>query len=529
MVSMLVSCQGGSQNDLAQLTRDQIYAVGNGSEISGLDPHRVTGVPEDHVISTLFEGLIGEDPKGLGLLPGVAQSWRISKDGKVYTFEFQSNAKWSNGDAVVPEDFVFAWKRLLTRDLGAEYAYLLFHLKNGRAFYDGSLKDFAQVGVKALSPQSLEVTLEHPTPFFLEILKFYPTYPLHRGSIESFGGPLARDGKWTQPGNLVSNGPFQLAQWDLNKVLVAKANPHYWDASMVRLKEIRFYPIDSRQTEERMFRSGALHKTESLPLHKVEAYRSENSTYLRIEPYLGIFYYMLNTAQKPLNDKRVRQALSLAFDRKGFVEHLLKAGQKPADSFTPPGIGRYVPKTQLPYDVDRARQLLAEAGYPGGKGFPSIELLYNSGEEHRTMSEAVQQMWLKNLGIRVELVNQDWKVYLASRKQGKYTIARASWIGDYMDPGTFLELFVKDGGNNFTGWSNPRYSQWLKETEVEMKEERRNALFEKMEALLMDEVPVIPVYYYTRAYLLRPEVQGHDPQLLDRHPAKYLWLKPPAP
>ncbi len=505
--------------------KNQILYLGNGTEIAGLDPHTVTGVPENNVISALFEGLVGEHPRDLKPIPGIAQSWKVSNNGKTYIFKLNKKAKWSNGDPILASDFVYSWQRILNAKLGAEYAYQLYYLKNAKAYHKGKINNFSNVGVHALNPKVLRVDLENPTPFFLSILQHYPTFPVHRGTIEKYGGMTVRGSAWTRPENIVTSGPFHLKRWDLNKVIEVVKSPTYWDAEKVKLKEIHFYPTESRQTEERMFRSGKLHKTENVPLNKIAVYRKKNPSVLRVEPYLGIYYYLINTTKKAFKDVRVRHALSLSIDRKKIVERVTKGGQVAANGFTPPGVGGYQPGTKIEFNPIKAKQLLAEAGYPAGKNFPTFEILYNTAEEHRTIAEAIQQMWKINLGLNVTLSNQDWKVYLDTRKQLNYDVARAAWIGDYLDPSTFLDLFVKDGGNNHTGWHNQKYDALLQKTYQEKSLKKRHQLFQEMEALIVKEFPVIPIYVYTRTYLIRPEVKGFFPNVLDHHSWKYVYLE----
>ncbi len=512
-----VSCTKKSSN------QTQVLDKANGTELQDLDPHIVSGVPEHHVISELFEGLVTMDPKTAEPIPGQAESWTVSKDGKVYTFKLREGLKWTNGDPVVAGDFVYAFRRLVDPKTAAKYAYHGGYIKNGDAITKGKIKDLSALGVRAIDDRTLEVTLETPTPFFVPLTYHYSLYPVHQKTIEKFGN------KWTLPENIVSNGPFKLRSWQLNKVLIADKNPTYWDAANVKLETVNFYPIENTDTEEKMFRAGKLHVGYEIPLPKIPHWL-EKKDQIYHSPYLGVYYYHINTTKKALKDKRVRQALSLAIDREQITKNITRAGQMPATAFTPPGTGGFQPSVYLnpkvtPEDLAKAKKLLAEAGYPNGKGFPKFDILYNTQESHKKIAEAIQEMWKKNLGINVGLYNQEWKSYLANRQTLNYEVARAGWIGDYNDPLTFLEMYVTGGGNNDTGFSNKQYDDLVAKAKLEMDAKKRGEIFNQIEAILMDELPVVPIYIYTRTYLIRPEVAGWYPNIMDFHPLKFVSIK----
>jgi oligopeptide transport system substrate-binding protein len=508
--------------------RDQILHRGNGAEPQDIDPQIVTGTVEDHIIVALFEGLVSEDPKDLHPVPGVAERWDISDDGRTYTFHLRGNAKWSNGEPVTAQDFVRSYQRMLMPTLGAEYAYMLYVMVNAEAFNKGEIKDFSKVGVQALDNQTLRIQLNSPTPYFLSLLNHYSWFPVPVSVIERHGPIDQRGNRWTRPENFVGNGPFNLAKWKINDVLIVKKSPTYWDAANVKLKEVRFYPIESFDTEERAFRSGQLHVTYEAPLSKIDAYKRDHPDLLRIDPFLGTYIYRFNTTKPPLNDVRVRRALAMAIDRVAVATQIRRAGEAPAYSFTPPDTAGYTSQAKLPFDVEQARKLLAEAGYPDGKGFPKLTLMFNTADTHKTIAEAVQQMWKKNLGIDVELENQEWKVYIDSQRTLNYQIGRYAWIGDYVDPNSFLDMFITGGGNNQTGWSNKDYDRYIAEAGRTGDQQKRFAAFQKAEAILLEEAPMVPVYHYTHPYFLQRSVQGWYPTLIDHHPYKYVSLKPPA-
>jgi oligopeptide transport system substrate-binding protein len=477
-------------------------------------------------LHALFEGLVTEDPVDLHPVPGVAERWEISPDGLLYTFHLRATAKWSNGDPVTATDFVASYKRVLTAELGARYAYLLYVIEQAEPFNKGKLTDFAQVGVTAPDQRTLQIKLEHAEPAFLSMLTLAPFMPVPAPTIAKFGSISDRANPWTKPGNFVGNGPFTLKEWRLNQLMVLVKSPTYWDATTVRLREIHLYPTESRDTEERAFRSLQLHLTEALPPGKVDTWRDDPQHRLRIDAYLGTEFYRINVTRPFLNDRRVRRALALAVDRDAIVNKILRAGQEPAHTFTPPATAGYTATAQIPTDFDAARSLLAEAGYPGGKGAPPIELLFNTSESHRAVAEAIQEMWRRELGLEVRLTNQENNSMLAARTSGSYQILRSVWIGDTVDPMTFLEVWTSDSGNNYTGWKNPLFDQLLVEAAHAPDTTARYALLQKAEALLLDEAPLIPIYHYKHIFLIQPSVKGWFPNLLDHHPYKYVSLEP---
>jgi len=502
----------------------RVLRLGNGAEPKSLDPHLVTGVAEHNILSALLEGLVAEDPQTLAPVPGVAERWEVTPDGCTYTFHLRADARWSNGDPVLASDFVFSFRRMLSPALAAEYAYMLYPLKNGKAFNTGELTDPAQVGATATAERILTLTLEHPTPYLLQLLSHTSWLPVHPGTIEQHGRIDQRNTAWTKPANWVGNGPFALDRWEINRELAVRRNPHYWDTRTVQLDGIVFLPIDSADTEERAFRDGTLHVTSTVPLHRIEYYRREHPGLIRFDPYLGTYFYRFNTRVKPLDDVRVRCALAMGIEREQLTQFVLKGGQAPAYHFTPPGTGGYTATARFAAKLEEARRLLAEAGFPEGKGFPPLELLYNTSEQHRVIAEAVQQMWKTGLGVDVQLVNQEWKVYLDTVRRGDYQIARGSWIGDYNDPKTFLDMWVTDGGNNRTGWASPDYDRLIQDAARERDPHQRLALLGGAEEILVREMPVAPIYFYVRNMLIQPAVQGWYPTLLDHHPYKHVRL-----
>ena len=520
----LTGCGSSETNVVAGNKSGTLY-WGNGTEPQSLDPQIATGVPEHHVISAVMEGLVLKDRKTLEPRPGVAKTWDISNDGRVYTFYLRENAKWSNGDAHTVHDYVWSWWRALQTTLGNQYAYMLFPIKNAKRYYDGETSDFSDVGVKAIDNRTLQVTLTNPTPYFLQLLDHYSLFPVHQATIEKFGRADERGTRWSYEGNLVGNGPYKLEEWKINRHITVTKNPYYWDEGNVSINSIVFKPVDNAVTEERMFRAGALHVTSSIPADKIAIYQEKSAPELKITPYLGTYFYRLNINTPQLQDKRVRRALGMAIDRKQLVDNITKGGQIPAYTMTPPGTMGYFPESTLNFDPEAAKRLLAEAGYPNGEGFPPIEILYNTNEGHRKIAVALQEMWKNYLNIDIKLLNQEWKVYLATESAGDYQISRGGWIGDYVDPNNFLDMFLCNGGNNRTGWCNEEYDRLILEVAPsQSSHEQRLKIFQQAETMLLEDMPIIPVYTYTSIKLLHPSVRNFDDNILNQAMYKDLYL-----
>jgi oligopeptide transport system substrate-binding protein len=504
---------------------EQILHIGNFVEPQDLDPQIITGVQEFRIILALFEGLTILDPMDLHPLPGAAERWTVSSEGRTFTFYLRKNGKWSSGDPMLASDFVFSFKRILSPGLGSEYSYMLYCIKNAEAFNKGHIKDFSQVGVKALDDTTLIISLAKPTPYFLSLIAHSSWYPVNPKTILKFGSIDERGTRWTRPENLVGNGPFMLDKWHLMTVIELKKNPFYWDHANVKLNRLRFYPIDNIQSEERAFRTGQLHITSFLPPQKIEWYKARNPGVLRLDPYLATYFYLINIHRPPFNDVRVRTALSMAIDRESIVKNILKGGQLPAYNFTPPNTGGYTCAPQLRFDTIEARRLLAEAGFSASKPFPPFSLLYNTAETHHTIAQAIQEMWKKYLGIKVTLKNQEWKVYLAATHSQDYDVARMGWSGDYNDPNSFLDMWITGGGNNRTGWSNPAYDTLISQASECLDQEKRFALFQKAENILLEQLPIIPIYFNTNDFLADPSVKGWYPNILNYHPYSFVYLE----
>jgi oligopeptide transport system substrate-binding protein len=512
--------------------KEGILLVGNGTDIETLDPHMATGQPEHWVITTLFEGLVApaeDDPDKEA--PGVALSWE-SPDLTRWTFKLRPEARWSDGVPITAEDFVYSWKRILSPDLGADYGQMLHLVKGAAAFNEGKTKDFSTVGVKAIDAQTLEVTLDGPAPYFPGMLKHYAWFPVPRHAVEKFGTMTQRDTAWARPGNLVCNGPFTLKNWRINHFIAVEKNPQYWDAAVVKLNEIHFFPIDNYETEERVFLDNQLHVTYTVPLAKVPVYRAKQprDPFFKQSVELSVEFYKCNTKREPISNPKVRHALSLALDRETLLNSVIRSGHLPATGFVPPGSHpQYEAAKRLTFNPEEARRLLAEAGYPGGKGFKRIEILTNTSGTAKTVAEFFQESWRKHLGIEVGILQQEWQVYLDSMRKLNYDIARAGWVGDYSDPFTFLGCFRSTDGNNNTGWANPRYDEVLLASTREKEVPARMRMLHESEDLFLDELPAIPVFWRMLSHLERPELQNWKPSVLSHRCYKAISLGPYQP
>ncbi|RYD19696.1 MAG: peptide ABC transporter substrate-binding protein [Verrucomicrobiaceae bacterium] len=511
---LLVSCQKETQVERAN--REKILLVGNSAEPKALDHQRVTGVIESKIISSLFEGLVGDDPENDdGAPPGAALSWEHNEDMTGWVFHLQPEGKWSDGTPVTAHDFVFSYHRLLHPEFAGPYAEMLYFLENAEAFNKSEITDFSKVGVKAVDDFTLELKLREPVPYLPSLTRHYSWFPVPRHVVLQHGKMTDRFTKWSVLPNLVGNGPFKLTEWRFHDFIEVKRNTHFWNAANVGLNGIRFYPIENPYTETRAFLSGQLHTTYQLPSDLIRTVKRDKPEFLRQEPYVGTTFIRLNTTRPGLSDPRVRQALSLTLDRDQICEHIME-GFFPAHSLTPK-MGAYEPDQKLTFNPEKARALLAEAGYPDGKGFPVYSILI-ARPAARASAEAIQAMWSKHLNIRVNIQNRDWGSYISAQQSLNFDMASAGWIGDYLDPTTFLNLWTPGNGNNNTGWSDPKYEALLREAALKAEPAERLALFRQAESMLMDAQPILPISHYTRNYLLRPEVKGWHPLLLDNHP-----------
>jgi oligopeptide transport system substrate-binding protein len=496
---------------------DQHLRFNNESEPATLDPHQSKTVNGGRLMMALYEGLVSNDPTDLSIRPGVARAWSVSADGLAYRFQLRADARWSDGASLTAADFVASWRRALDPALAASYAYMLFPIKGAEAYFTGQNTDPASIGVQAVTPQELLVRLEQPCPYFLDLCAFETLMPVRVDLIRQYGS------SWTQPGKLVSNGPFVLDEWKPRQNIVLKKNSHYWDADFVKLETITAFPYENIEAAYQLFRTGDLHWINGVPKQRARELEMDPDYYAA--PYLGSYFYRINCARPPFDDARVRRALSQSINRKA-ITTVLGAGEQPSTALLPPGVGGYHPVAGLPEDPARARELLAEAGFPDGEGFPSFELWYNNSDDHKKVAETIIEQWRQQLNITAKLRNCEWRLFVQRQDQLQYDVSRSGWIGDYNDPNTFLDLWVSGGGNNRTGWSHAEYDRLLAASQATIDQAERRRLFRDMERILVErEMPIIPLYIYVYTGMQVEHLRGIRLNVRDRHPFQYLWLE----
>jgi len=500
------------------LAKDQHFRFNTGAEPETLDPGLITGSVEMTLVMGLFEGLLNYDPRTLEVRPGIAYKYEIDSTGKVYTFYLRENAKWSNGNPLTAKDIFDSWIRVLSPKTAASYASQLYPIQGAEAFNKGKETNPASLGLKVVNKTTFQVTLHAPCPYFLSLCGFVTLYPTPVDLIEKLGDA------WVKPENIISNGPYIIKSWQSRNKIILEPNPHYWDSEHVYLSKISAFLYDNVETYYKLFIQKQLDWIRDVPSSKSKEASWRPDYYAM--PVLGTYFYRFNVTKPPLNDVRVRRALSMSIDRTILTRQILKGGQQPANFFCPPVAG-YQHVEGLPYDIQKAKKLLAEAGYgKGGKEFPKLEILYNTSDDHKKIAESICESWRENLGVNIQLRNTEWKIFLSEMNQLNYDICRSSWFGDYGDPNTFFDLFVKDGGNNRTGWDNPLYDKYLKESQLETDHQKRLSIFQKMEDILVNkDLPIIPLYMYVDKAMLAPHVNGWYENVLNFHPLKHIWLE----
>jgi oligopeptide transport system substrate-binding protein len=525
--AILLSACSPSESNVAIGNRTGVLHYGIGSEVQTLDPHVLSDTGAWEISGALFEGLVRLNPETLEPEPGVAKSWELSDDGLTLIFRLNPKAKWSNGDPVTAEDFVWSWQRSLHPSMGNILAEYLYPIKNAEPYAKGLIADPEQLGVQALNKFTLKVQLENPTPYILQLLSGPPAFPVHRATIEAHGGTTARYTPWTRVDNMVNNGPFNLTDWKMYRHLRVERSESYWDTANVELNAIVFRPIDNTTAEEKMFRAGQLHITNRIPVNRIAYYTAmEDSPYVQA-PLFGSYYYLFNIHKPPVNDVRVRRALAMAIDRKRLVSKVLMDTERPSASIVPQGIPWYSTQHHVDFDPEQARLLLAQAGFAKGEGWPGLELVYNTDQNHRRIAVAVQQMWKEHLNIEVTLTNQEWKVYLDTVDNKQFRLARMGWIGAYLDPGTFLNRFTTHGATNRTGFTDTRYDEIIEKLAPAAASRReRYTLMGEAETLFMQQYAIIPIYSYTGKHLVQPSVGGYNPNILEYRNFKHLTLDP---
>jgi oligopeptide transport system substrate-binding protein len=494
---------------------EQHFIFNNESEPKTLDPHTMTGIVEARLALAQHEGLVALHPATLAPQPGLAEHWTISADGTVYTFHLRDGLRWSDGTPFTAQDLRASWLRALAPATAAPYAELLDPIVGAQAFREGK-GDAAAVGISAPDTRTVIVTLARPCGYFLQLCAFHITFPVPLAAIQAHGE------RWTQPGNARVMGPFVLDRWLPRERIELVPNPHWHGRAEVRLTRITALPIADQDTSWRLFQQGAIHWMPSIPLAKWDEVRWHPGYY--VSPHFATYFYRLNCTRPPFTDARVRRALSLAIDREVLTSQILRAGQVPATWLTP-AHGDYRPPTGLATDRDAARRLLAEAGYGPGGAPLRCELLFNTSDAHRQIAEAIASQWKAVLGAEVTLVNREWKMYIADMDRLEYDIARASWVGDFLDPETFVGMWVTGGGNNRTGWSHAGFDALLNEARTERDPARRLERYREAERILVEEqFPIIPLYIYVNQGLLADRVRGWHENVRDEHPFQHLWL-----
>jgi len=495
----------------------------NNGEPETLDPALLTGIPEMRIAIGLFEGLVRLDPKTAQPIPGLAESWEISPDGKIYTFHLRTNLVWSTGEPIRADDVVYSWIRALNPATASDYAGQLYYLKNGEEFNTGKIKDPSLVGVHALDPFTVRVELNDPTAFFLDICTLAVAYVVPHQTIEKYGD------RWLMVRPLPSSGPYELARWRLNDKVRLKKNPRYWDAANTQSDIIDISPIGSPGTAFDLYEQGVVDiiwDKEVVPSELLDVLMKRPD----VHPfnYLATYYINFNVTRKPFDDPRVRKALALAVDRNRIIKKIMKGRERPTLHLVPDGTANYTSPDGLDYNPALAKKLLADAGYPGGKGFPRIEYIFNAPagggtKIHGDIAVELQQMWHDTLGINMDLRQVEWAVYLSSTAHLDYDLGRGDWIGDYDDANTFLDLFLSDSGNNRTGWKNARYDALVAEANKQTDLKKREELFQQAETILVhDELPIVPLYIYAGVNYYHTNVQGIYQNILDDHPLNYI-------
>ena len=490
-----------------KLAQTQELVRGSGSEPASLDPQKIEGTPGGMIARDLFEGLVTQDSNG-NIIPGQAESWTISNDNRVFTFKIRDTARWSNGDPVTADDFVFAFQRAVDPKTASRYAWYMEipTIINAEAIVQGQLPA-DKLGVKALDNKTFQVTLEKPVPYFIKMLGHYTTFPAPKKVVEKYGD------EWTRPGKIVSNGAYQLTEWTVNERIVLQRNPHYWNNKNTVINKVSFLPITSQTSELNRYKAGELDMTNEIPL---EHYRSLKKTIpeeIMTTPKLGTYYYDFNTTKPPFDDSRVRKALSFAINRDAITQYVIGQGQIPAYTFTPTTVSGFVPPIVAYSKMNQkernaeAKKLLTEAGYNQSNPL-EVTLLYNTSESHKKVAIAIAQMW-KSIGVKTTLENMEWKTFLDTKNSGDFQVARAGWSGDYNEASTMLDLKTSTHGQNSGKFNSKEYDELMAKSRIVTSDEKRAELYQQAEEILARDMPMAPVYQYVTSRLVKPSVGGY--------------------
>lgn len=480
------------------------------NEPDGMDPGITNNTYAIPFLCNAFEGLVTYDNDN-NLVPGNAESWDVSKDGLTYTFKLRDGLKWSDGSDLTSEDFIYSWKRVLDPKTGSRFVDMLTaYIKNAQEYYEGKCEE-KDLGIKAIDKKTLEITLKAPTPFFLDILSIWVYDPVKKDVVEAAPERWAQDAK-----TYISNGPFKITEINFGESVVLVKNENYWNAKNVKLEQITFRYILEQATALSAFESGEIDGSKEVPPADLPRLKAESDS-LQIVPSFGTTFYLINNKAKPLDNVKVRKALNLALDRTALIENVLQSTDETASSIVSPGYmvngkdytdGRPNHDITPTANVKEAQKLLAEAGYPDGKGFPVLKFSYSTNPIFKKTVEAMQQMWKQNLNIDMEISTEEWKVYYDNVQAGKYEIAQMGWGGDYLHPMTFLPLFVTDGPNNNSFYSNPKYDELVTKAQSEIDEVKAAAIMREAEEVLMADYPFLPLFHRSYTFLMKPYVKG---------------------
>ncbi|MGH7944889.1 MAG: peptide ABC transporter substrate-binding protein [Opitutaceae bacterium] len=526
VVAMAFTACGKRETAAQAGIRTSTLLVGNAAEPGDLDPHLATVLNDQIVILALFEGLTLLDERTTNPLPAAAESWSVSDNGLIWTFRLREGLQWSNGDPLIADDFVTSWRRVLNPAFAADNAWYLFPLENAEAYNARKITDVAAVGIKAADQRTLVLTLERPTPYLAALVSMPAWFPVNASALSRFGGMEQRGTAWTRPGNLVGNGAFTLAQWNPNARIVVEKNPRFRAAARNKLERMIFFPIENPDVEERDFRAGQLHVTFNLPVTKIASWRKNAPAQLRVDPMLQANFLRFNTTRPPLDDPRVRRALSLAIDRDALATSVLQGSRAPAKVFTPPATGGYTARAAITTNIDEAKKLLAAAGFARGGGLPVIEIQARNDEIMPRIAEALQAMWQRDLGLRTTISQVEQKTWIQNQQTANYGISTASWTADFPDPVTFLGLFTGNSAYNWTGWKHPDYEKLMDGAATTADAKQRYELFQQAEALLLNEAPIAPLYHGAQTFLIHPAVKGWEPAPLVFRRFQIVELKP---
>ncbi len=506
----------GEQEEAAE--EEVVFRVINGAEPPTLDPSLSEDTTSHNILIALFDGLLIYDPKTNDGIPGIAESWDISENGSLYTFHLRE-ATWSDGVPITAQTFVDSWLRTLNPETASPYAWLMGMVVEGANEYNSGEAGPEAVQIKAVDDYTFQVKMVGPVPYVTSMLPhtIFGVLPMH--VIEEHGE------EWVLPGNMVTNGAFTLEEWKPQEVLSVVKNPMYWDAENVQLDKIVYDPSDDNTTRLNMYLAGEGDWLNGgLPPDQLDAMKLRDD-YQTI-PALATYFYEFNHTEPPFDDADVRKALAMSIDKQTLVERVSKGGQIPTDTVVPDMAGYDKPEGNG-YNVEAAKEHLADAGYPNGDGFPEVTILYNTSEGHKKIAEYAQQQWEQNLGISLEIENAEWKTVLARGKEQDFQILRMGWIGDYLDPNTFLELFQTGAGQNYGLYSNPEFDRLIKEAaRMPAGDERMSKLERAEEIFITEDQGILPIYYYTNINMIDLDVWGGWYNCTqDWHHPKFIYKK----